>query len=65
MPQSSQNTKFQTALKHYNQFKILRAAALRWVKIATDTGQKFKVEIIVKERDQQLFNFITIDVLNI
>ena len=38
---------------------------LRWLQITTDTGKKLKVETTIKERDQQLLEFITIDVLNI
>ena len=44
---------------------IVRSEDLRWLQITTDTGKKLKVETTIKERDQQLLEFITIDVLNI
>ena len=65
MPQKLQNTISQTALKHYNQFISVRTVALRWLKTSTDTGMKQKFETTVKERDQQLLEFITIDVIKI
>ena len=65
MPQNPQNTIIKTALKHYNQFWSLITEALRWVQIATDTGMKLKVKTKVKERYQQLLDFITVDVLKI
>ena len=65
MPQNPQNTISQTALKHYNEFRNIRTEALIWVKITTDTGVKFKVETSAKERDQQLLDFISIDLLKI
>ena len=34
-------------------------------KIVTDTGKKLKGEITVKERDQQLLDLITIDVIKV
>ena len=43
MPQNSQNTISQTALKHYNQLRSIRIKALIWLKIKTDTGNKLKV----------------------
>ena len=48
MPQNPQNTISQTALKHYNEFRNVRTEALIWVKMATDTGIKFKVETSAK-----------------
>ena len=65
MPQNPQNKISQTALKHYNEFRSVRTEALRSLKISTDTGKKLKVEITVKEIDQQILDFVTIDVLNI
>ena len=65
MPQKSQNTTIQTELKHYNQFRSVITEAIRWLQITTDTGNKLKFEITVKEIDQQLLYFINIDLLNI
>ena len=65
MPQNPQNTISQTALKHYNQFRIVRTEALIWLQIATDTGMKLKVEIIFKEIDQQLLDLIKSGLLKI
>ena len=65
MTQNPQNKISQTALKHYNQFISVRTEALRWSQINTDIVMKLKVETSVKERDKQLLEFITIDVLNI
>ena len=48
MPQNPQNKISQTALKHYNEFRNLRTESLRWVKMTTDTGIKFKVETSAK-----------------
>ena len=48
MPQNPQNTISQTALKHYNEFRNVITEALIWVKMATDTGIKFKVETSAK-----------------
>ena len=64
MPQNPQNTRSQTALKPYNQFIIERTEALRWLQITTDTGNRLKFKTTVKT-DQQLLDFITIDVLKI
>ena len=63
MPQNPQNAIIQTSLKHYNEFINVITEALRWVKMTTDTGIKFKVETPAKEIDQQLLYLITIDVL--
>ena len=65
MLQNPQNTISQTALKHYNRFRNVRTEALTWVKMTTDTGIKFKFETSSKERYQQLFSFITIDILKL
>ena len=65
MPQNPQNTMSQTALKSYNQFISASNEALRWLKITTDTKMKLKVETTFKEMDQQLLDFITIDILKI
>ena len=65
MPKNPQNTIIQTELKHYNEFRNVRTGAPRWVKMTTDTGIKFKVEASDKERDQQLLDFITIDILRL
>ena len=65
MPQNPQNTISQTALKHYNEFINVRTEAFRWVQMTTDTCIKFKVETSTKERDQQLLDFITIDILKL
>ena len=65
MPQNTQNTINQTALKNYNEFRNVITEALRWVKMTTDTEIKFKVETSAKERDQKILDFITIDVLKI
>ena len=64
MPQNSQNTIRQTALKHYNQFISVRTEALRQLQIIKDTGKKLKLETTVKERDQLQLYSIKIDVLN-
>ena len=64
MPQNPQKTISQTELKHYNEFRSVGTEALRWVKITTDIGMKLKLD--KKNRiDQQLLDFITIDVLKI
>ena len=60
MPQNPQNTISQTALKHYNQSRSVRTEDLRWLQITTDTGMKLKLKTAVKERDQQLLDFINI-----
>ena len=65
MPQKPQRTISQAALKHYNELINVRTGSLRWVKMTTDTGIKFKVETSVKEIYQQLLDFITIDLLKI
>ena len=44
MPQNPQNTIIQTALKNYNQFISVRNEVLGRLQIATDTGEKLKVE---------------------
>ena len=36
-----------------------------WLQITTYIGNKLKVETIVKERDQQLLEFIKIDVIKV
>ena len=64
MPQNSQNTIIQTALKYYNQFRSVITEAHRWIQITVDAGIEFKVETTVKERYHQLLNLITIDLLN-
>ena len=63
MPQKPQNTISQTVLKNCNQLKNVRTEAIIWVKIATDSRIKLKVETTVKERDKQLLEFISIDIL--
>ena len=65
MPQNPQNKISQTALKHYNEFNNVRTEVIRWVKMTTDTGIKFKVETSAKERDQQLLDFNIIDILKL
>ena len=65
MPQKTQNTISETALKHYNKLRSVRNEALRWVQIATDTGKNLKFETAFKERYQQLLDFIAIDVVKI
>ena len=49
MPQNPQDTRSQTTIKHYNQFRSVRTEALRWLEITTDTGNKLKVETKVKK----------------
>ena len=65
IPQNPKNTISQTALKYYNEFRNVITEALRWVQMNTDTGIKFKVETSAKERDQNLLDFITIDILKL
>ena len=65
MPQNPQNTIIEIELKHYNQFIGVKIEYLRWLQITTDTGNKLKVETTIRERDQRLLDFITIDVLQI
>ena len=48
MPQNAQNTISQTALKYYNRFISVITEDLIWLQIATDTGNKLKVETTVK-----------------
>ena len=38
---------------------------LRWLKIATDTGKRLKIETEFKERYQQLLDFITIEIIKV
>ena len=65
MPQNSHNKISQDSLKHYNEFRNIRTEALRWVQMTTDVGIKFKVETSDTERDQQLLEFITIDIIKL
>ena len=65
MPQNPQNIIFQTEIKHYHQFRIVRDEYLRWLQITTDKGDKLKVETTVNQRDLQVLDFIIIDVINI
>ena len=65
MPKNPQNTISKAALKHYNESRNVRTEVLRWVKMTTDTGIKFKVETSTKERDQQVLDFITIDTIKL
>ena len=65
MPKNLQNKICQTALKHDSEFRGVRTEALKWVKITIYTGTKIKFKTTVKERDQQLLESITTDVLNI
>ena len=44
-----QNTISQTALKHYNKSRMIRTEALRWLQMATDKGNKPKVETKVMD----------------
>ena len=60
MPQIPQNTISQTALKYYNQFKIIISEALRWLQTTIDTVNKIKVETESKEIYRKLKYFITI-----
>ena len=64
MPQNPQNKISQTELKHYNRSSVINEY-FRWLKIKTYTGKKLKVETSVKEINQQLLEFIKIDVINI
>ena len=52
MPQNTQNTTIQTALKHYNELINFKTEALRWVQMTTYTVIKSKVETSAKERYQ-------------
>ena len=54
MPKKPQNTISQIELKNYNKFISVKTEALRWLKIATDTGMKLKVETTAKKRYQKL-----------
>ena len=65
MPQNPQNTIIKTAFKHYDQFRSVRTESLRCLKIATDTGKKHKASNEVKERYQQLLDFIRICIIKI
>ena len=65
MQQNPQNKISQTALERYNGFRDVITEDLIWLKMTTDTGIKFKVETSAKERDQQLFDFITVDILKL
>ena len=38
---------------------------LRWLKIATYTGKRLKIETEFKERYQQLLDFITIEIIKV
>ena len=65
MPHNPQNTINQTALKHYNELRNFRTKSIRLVKMTKDKGIKFKVETSSKERDKELLEFITIDILKL
>ena len=65
MTQNPQNTISQPTLKHYNELRNVITEAIRWVHITADKGVKFKVKTSAKERYQQLFYFVSIDILNI
>ena len=65
MPKNPQNIISQIPPNNYNQFISVRTEALRWLKIATNIGKKLKIETEVKERDQKLMDFITIDIIKI
>ena len=65
MPKKPQNTIIQTAIKYYNEFKKIRTEDLRWVQMTIDTSITFKVETSAKEKDQQLLDSITIDILKL
>ena len=65
IPQNPQNTFNKTVFKNYNEFINCRTEALRQVQMTTDTGMKLKVETSSKEIDQQLLEFVTIDILKL
>ena len=65
MPKSLKNTISQTALKHYNEFRNVRTEGLRWVKITTDTGIKFKVENHTKKEINNYWNSLPLIYLNL
>ena len=65
MPQDPNNKISQTTLKYQNEFRNIINEALRWVKMTTDTGIKFKVETSAKERNQQLLDSIIINILKL
>ena len=62
IPQNPQNTS-QNTLKHYNQLRISRTEALRWLQTTIYAGKKLKVETEVKERNQKLLDFIAIEII--
>ena len=65
MPKKPQNTMSQTALKYYNQFRSVRAKAIRWLQITTNTGKKVKVETESREIYQKLLDFIKIEITEV
>ena len=65
MPKNPQNTISKNAIKHDKTFIVVRTEDIIWLQITADTVMKLKVETRFKERDQNLLELITIDVLNI
>ena len=65
MPKNPQNKMSQTALKYYNQFRSVRAKAIRWLQITTDIGKKVKVESESREIYQKLLYFIKIEIIEV
>ena len=65
MPQNSQHTISQTAIKHYNQLRSVRTEALIWLQFTTALGNNLKIEIDTKHRYQQLIDFIPIEIIKV
>ena len=63
--QNPQNIISQNALKNYNKLRKVGTEDLRWVQMTTYIGVKLKVDTLAKEIDQQLLDFITIDILKL
>ena len=58
MPQNTQNKISQTALKHYNQFRIVGTEALTWLKITTNIGKKLKFKLTSKKVTSNHWNLL-------
>ena len=65
MPPKPQNIISQTGLNNYNQLRSVITKNLRRLKITTNAGNKIRVYTTVKERDKQLLDLITINLLKI
>ena len=62
-PTFPQNTLSPPAIKHYNRYRSVRTEALSWVRLVSETGQKFFLKMTKENHSSELLDYTTIEIM--